>query len=165
MANVSDRTEAESSPLGGGVSMRQEMLENLSPLNMLEAPFRILEERLRFGRPLVTTASILMSAVVIVFFALNLFILLDILAAWITCSIRTGEPAPLSSLSRDGPFIQWILVLGLSVLAALTVYVRRRQRKLADHLIRYVEREVLPAAEKVAQAAVQGQRNTNIGSG
>jgi hypothetical protein len=158
-------TEAESLPLGCGVSMGQEMTENLSPLNLLEAPFRILEERVPFGRLLVTTASILMSAVVIVFVAQNLFILLDIAAAWITCSIRTGEPAPFSSLSRDGPIIPWILVLGLSVLAALTVYGHRRQRKLANHLIHYAKREVLPAAEKVAQAAVQGRRDNNIGSG
>jgi hypothetical protein len=138
----------------------REMTGSSSPFSLFEAPFKVIEERVPLGRFLVTTVSLLMAAVITVFCAQYLFVALDVAATWITRSIKIGELAPFPWSSYGGPLIQWILIFGLSVLLALTVYVRRQERKLADQLIHYVKQEVLPATEKFAQAAVQGQRET-----
>jgi hypothetical protein len=140
--------------------MRQATIGPSSRLSLFEAAFKVIEERVLFGRLLVTIMSVLMSAVIIVFCVQYLFVALNAAAIWIIRSIKIGAPVPFSSFPADGRLIQWILLVWLTMLSASTIYVRRLERKLADNLMHYVKQEVLPAVEKFAQASVQVQQKT-----
>jgi hypothetical protein len=86
-------------------------MEPSSPLSIFEAVFKVIEERLPYGRHLVTFVSVLMLAVIVVFCVGYLIEALSIPANWISASISRRSFAAVPHLSgRYAGIFWWILV-------------------------------------------------------
>lgn len=92
-------------------------MEPSSPLSLFEAVFKVIEERLPYGRHLVTLVSVLMLAVLIVFCVGYLFEALIAPANWIALSISTRSLASVPNLPAKHALVFWLLIVGISLYA------------------------------------------------
>jgi len=84
-----------------------------SPLSLFEAVFKVIEERLPFGRQLVTLTSVLMMLVVIVFALEYLASVLAPVAIWTFLAIKTRSVpsfAPLPRFAQVGEHIALVIL-------------------------------------------------------
>jgi hypothetical protein len=98
-------------------------METSSPLSLFEAVFRVLEERLPFGRQIVTILSALMAAVLFVFCIGYLFSALAVATNWALLSFRTKSFVAVPQFSTKYDSFGWFLFVGLIlVIYGVTAY-------------------------------------------
>jgi len=91
-------------------------METSSPLSLFEAVFKVIEERLAFGRHIVTILASLMAAVILVFCVGYLGSALIVAANWAVLSFKAKSIQPLSHLSTGTFFPWWLIALIWTIL-------------------------------------------------
>jgi len=114
-------------------------METSSPLSLFEAVFKVIEDRLPFGRHIVTIMSALMGAVIIVFCVQYLFAALAVTVKWASLSLKAKAFAPLPLASTPKgillPWWQVIVLLGMSIVTAYNMFgALRKLEKLRRRL-------------------------------
>jgi hypothetical protein len=114
-----------------------------APLGLFEAVFKVVEERVPFGRALVTITSGLMLASLIVFCVEYLVGAFAVAVDWIVLSLKAKSFVPLPR-SSTGVFFPWWLIAIIWVSSAVSFYqlltTLKNLQKLGDDLERLDQR-------------------------
>jgi uncharacterized membrane protein len=122
-------------------------METSSPLSLFEAVFKVIEERLPWGRQIVTMLSALMAAVIFVFCVGYLFGAFAIVINWIVLSFKSASFAPFPHLS-GGIIFPWWIVLLILVGSLTTTYQLIRNYRSVRSLLAFVDQEIRTLTEE-----------------
>jgi hypothetical protein len=93
-----------------------------SPLSLFEAVFKVIEDRLPFGRQIVTILAALMAAVILVFCIGYLVSAFAVVANWAIISFKSKSFMPLPTAFTSGVFLPWWFLAIIVALQWMTIY-------------------------------------------
>jgi len=144
-------------------------MEPTSPLSIFEAVFKVIEERMPFGRYLVTIMSALMMAVLIVFCVGYLIHTLGGASIWILASIKARSFVPLLHFRENYESTALWVVTGIA-LVSMSMAVRQRiamrqvsvQMNNATTQIRAIADSLNRSSTNLNQAVSDAKKRLNI---